>query len=392
MPRALSALETRRAGGALWRSVGFVALSLLSAALPAQQVRSSVVIGGVRIRYADAFEVSALTLSPALTLQSGANVFGANATLSQPSLGAWSGQLTLAGSTFRPIRGAFAAELGGNGGGSTSGDGTRTGHAQVLGRAHLISARFGAWAGAGAGSSWNGASWQATRVGELGVWGQRDAIGALVSWSPIVASDSARYADLLLALRWRGRRLELDGTLGHRSGPARAAGVSDPDAWTSLSASWRVSTRMAIVASGGTYPLDLLQGFPSGRFASVGVRLTGPGSGPSPEFARAPEDIERDRLVRGVSALRIRRVAANRFELRLRASGTARMEITGDLTGWEPVAMRAEPDGWWMIALDGEPGTYEITVRRDGGAWLVPPGLRVRRDEFGGVSGLLTLR
>jgi hypothetical protein len=68
------------------------------------------------------------------------------------------------------------------------------------------------------------------------------------------------------------------------------------------------------------------------------------------------------------------------------------MEVTGDLTGWEPVEMRAEPDGWWVVALAGEPGTYEVTVRRDGGAWLVPPGLRVRRDEFGGESGLLTLR
>lgn len=392
MPRALSAMESRWAGGAQWRSAGFVALSLLAAALPAQQVRSSVVLGGVRVRYADAFEVSALTLSPALTLQSGANVFGVNATVSQPSVGAWSGQLNVAGSTFRAIRGAFAGEFGGNGGGSNSGDGTRTGHVQVHGRAHLVSSRLGAWLGAGAGSSWNGDTWQANRVSEFGIWGQGDALGALVSWSPIVANDSVRYADLLLAARWRGRRLELDGTLGQRSGAARAMGVADPDTWASLSASWRVSARTAIVASGGTYPLDLLQGFPSGRFASLGVRLTGPGSGASPEFARAPADVERDRLVRGVSALRVRRMAANRFEVRVRASGAARMEVTGDLTGWEPVAMRAEPDGWWVIALSGEPGTYEVTVRRDGGAWLVPPGLRVRRDEFGGESGLLTLR
>jgi hypothetical protein len=392
MSRALNASESRWAGGALWRSAGFVALSLLSTALSAQQVRSSVVLGGVRIRYADALEVSALTFSPAVTLQSGANVFGASGTVSQPSLGSWSGQFSLAGSTFRPLRGPVAVELGANGVGSTTGDGARTGHVQAQGRAHLISTRAGMWAGTGLGSTWSGASWQTTRVGELGVWGQGDAVGALVSWSPIVANDSVRYTDLLVALRWRGRRLEVDGTLGQRSGAARATNVADPSAWASVSASWRVSARTAIVASGGTYPLDLLQGFPSGRFASVGVRLTGPGSGASPEFAREPEEIERDRLVRGVSALRVRRVGAGRFELRLRASGASRMEITGDLTGWEPVPMRAEPDGWWVLALASEPGTYEITVRRDGGAWLVPPGSRVRRDEFGGQSGLLTLR
>ena len=54
--------------------------------------------------------------------------------------------------------------------------------------------------------------------------------------------------------------------------------------------------------------------------------------------------------------------------------------------------VRAEPDGWWMIALVGEPGIHEVTVRRDGGPWIVPPGLVERRDEFGGVSGIVTLR
>jgi hypothetical protein len=125
----------------------------------------------------------------------------------------------------------------------------------------------------------------------------------------------------------------------------------------------------------------------------VGLRLTGPGSGPSPEFARGTDEIERDRLVRtGVHAMRVRRVASGRFEVRVRASGASTVEFTGDLTGWEATAMRAEPDGWWVIVLEGAPGSYEFTVRRDGGAWLVPAGVTERRDEFGGVSGVLTLR
>lgn len=374
---------------------GRVAALLLvcSHLLPAQQVRSSVVLGGVRVRYADALDVNAFMLSPAVTVQSGAGVLGASGTFSQPTLGPWSAQGQLSGSYFRSFASPFAFEAGGVAGGSTANDGTHTGHAQAVVRGHLTTARSGAWVGGGAGRAWNGAAWQPTRVAEIGVWMQGEIIGLVASHAPTVANDSVRYADTQLSLRLRGARFELDGLLGHRGGTARATGLDDPTGWGSVSASLRVSERIALVASGGTYPLDLLQGFPSGRFVSMGVRLTGPGSGPSPEFARSASELERDRLLRaGIGALGVRRVAQDRYELRLRAGGAARVEVTGDLTGWEPVAMRAAPDGWWTLVLDGAPGTYELTVRRDGGAWVVPAGLVERRDEFGGVSGLITLR
>jgi hypothetical protein len=368
-------------------------LLVCSHLLPAQQVRSSVVLGGVRVRYADALDVNALILSPAVTVQSGAGVLGASGTFAQPTLGPWSAQGQLSGSYFRSFALPFALEAGGLAGGSTADDGTHTGHAQAVVRGHMTTARTGAWVGGGVGRAWSGTAWQPTRVAEIGLWTQGEIIGLVASHAPTVANDSVRYADTQLSLRLRGARFELDGVLGRRGGAARAMGVNDPTGWGSVSASLRVSARMAIVASGGTYPLDLLQGFPSGRFVSMGVRLTGPGSGPSPEFARSTTDLERDRLLRaGVGALGVRRVAQDRYELRLRASGAARMEVTGDLTGWEPVAMRAGPDGWWSIVLDGAPGTYELTVRRDGGAWVVPPGLLERRDEFGGVAGSITLR
>lgn len=368
-------------------------LLLCTHLLPAQQVRSSVVLGGVRVRYADALDVNALMLSPAVTVQSGASVLGASGTLSQPTLGPWSAQGQLSGSYFRGFASPFALEAGGLAGGSTAEDATHTGNVQAILRVHATAARTGVWAGAGAGRAWDGAAWQPTRVAEIGAWAQWEIVGAVATHSPTVANDSVRYADTQLSLRLRGARFELDGVLGHRGGSARAIGVADPTGWGSLSASLRVSDRTAIVASGGTYPLDLLQGFPSGRFASLGIRLTGPGSGPSPEYARSTAELERDRLLRaGVGALGVRRVAQDRHELRLRASGAARMEVTGDLTGWEPVAMKAGPDGWWTLVLEGAPGTYELTVRRDGGAWVVPPGLVERRDEFGGVAGLITLR
>ena len=401
--RARRGTSTTQAGGALRRSAGFVALAsafasafaiplLAPTVLSAQQVRSSVVLGGVRVRYADALDVDAITASPAVTLQSGLSLLGANATVSQPMLGTWSAQGALSGSFFRPVNRVLSAELAANTGGSASGDGTRTGNAHAMARAHLAAARAGAWLGAGGGFAWNGFAWQGTRATEFGAWLQGDATSAVASWSPIVANDSVRYVDAVLALRWRGSRVELDGTLGHRSGTARPSGLADLRGWASMSASLRFSDRVAIVAGGGSYPLDLLQGFPSGRFVSLGIRFTGPGSGPSPEFARNVDEVGRERLVRaGITALRVRRTGTDRYEIRMRASGANRIEVSGDITGWESTAMRAEPDGWWSLVVEAGAGISELTVRRDGGPWLVPPGLVERRDEFGGVSGVITL-
>lgn len=370
-----------------------LAQALLAQTLSAQQVRSSIVLGGVRVRYADALDVNALMLSPAVTVQSGAGVLGASGTFSSPTIGPWSAQGQLAGSIFRTVAAPLAIEVGALAGGSTTQDRTRTGHAQAVARAHVTASRAGLWVGGSAGRAWNGAAWQPTRVTELGAWTQGELLGLVATYVPTVVNDSVRYADAQLSLRVRRTRFEIDGVLGYRGDASSALGVDDPSTWASVSASMRVSARAAVIASGGTYPLDLLQGFPSGRFVSLGIRLTGPGTGPSPEFARTTDELERDRLLRAsVGALGVRRIAEGRYELRVRASGAQRMEVTGDLTGWRPAAMQAAPDGWWTIVLEGAPGTYELTVRRDGGAWVVPPGRMARRDEFGGVSGLITLR
>ena len=378
------------------RTLGGLAAVLLALAAPrltAQQVQSSVVFGGVRVRYADALDVNAFMISPAVTLQSDNSVVGVTGTISQPSLGPWSAQGQLAVSVNRALASRFALEVGGLAGGSTTGDGTRTGNAQALVRGHVGASRAGLWLGGGAGTAWNGAGWQPTRLTEAGVWAQSERVGIVATITPTVANDSVRYADSQLSLRLRGARVEVDGVLGHRSGGARGTGYVDPSDWASVNMSIRVSARTAIVASGGAYPLDLLQGFPAGRFVSLGLRLTGPGSGPSPEFARTTEELGADRLLRSrVGAVVVRRVAGGRYELRLRASGAERMEIMGDLTGWEPVAMQAAPDGWWSLVLDGAPGTHEIALRRDRGVWVVPPGLVERTDEFGSAFGIITLR
>lgn len=69
------------------------------------------------------------------------------------------------------------------------------------------------------------------------------------------------------------------------------------------------------------------------------------------------------------------------------------VELRGDLTNWDPIALRpsTESRNRWTTRLDEEPGLYQVTVRVDGGEWIVPRGLLSVRDRFGGATGLLEL-
>lgn len=370
----------------------FAAVVCLPAIIPAQQVNSSLLVGGLRVRYADEVSASAVMLAPAVTFQSRRVLLGLSGTISEPSVGPLSAQALFSGSVFRSLARPVTLELGGLASGSTTEDGTRTGHAQAVARAHLTGTRAGLWIGGSPGRTWDGRGWQSVGVAEAGAWTLFGRFGVSGTFGHTSAIDTINYDDLQISLRYRGPRLELDGQLGHRTGSSRAVAVEDPDNWGNASASFRIFARTAIVVSGGSYPLDLVQGFPAGRFLSVGLRISGPGSGPAPDFARATDDLTTERLLSsGVSDMSVSRLSPGRYRLRLRSVGSRTVELTGDMTGWQAVPMQPSPDGWWTITVTTRPGIDEIAVRRDGGKWVVPAGLPERRDEFGGVVGLLTV-
>jgi hypothetical protein len=76
----------------------------------------------------------------------------------------------------------------------------------------------------------------------------------------------------------------------------------------------------------------------------------------------------------------------------VRVDGARSVELSGDLTRWEPVALVQGSDGrWWGRFPDPATSVVEVALRVNGGAWIVPPGTDVVRDEFGGVSGRLVL-
>lgn len=379
------------------QAAAVIALSCTAAAAArAQHAEGWVDLQSTRLRFADTVEATAQGISPALRISwplASLAISGTAAELSR----AWSVDATANGSLFTPSRRGISGELAATAGGSTHQDGTHTGIALGTLRLHADGAAIGAWIGAGAGATWDGAAWRPIRQGELGVWTGSRLLSLTLAAEPTVISDSIRYTDLAAEADWTPGRLEVGAVAGGRTGASRLPALaSDARTWGSLSLAAWLTDHAALVVAAGTYPVDYAQGFPGGRFASLGLRI---GSrpriateAPPPQGQRAvsqivPADVgapERGRV-------RLARARAGAY-IEIFAPGARTVQVNGDFTAWSPVALHKAPSGWWRMPGPAQRGTYQMVIRIDGGAWQPPAGVPVVRDEFGGASGAVTVQ
>lgn len=370
------------------------ALLFAGRSVRAQRVESTFDLALVSLRYADSLSVNAATFTPDLRLESERALAQLTATYSQFSGGGWSAQGTAAGSVFTPTRRNLLGELAAVAGGSTHQDGTRTGQMIGHARLHALRARAGVFGGAGGGTTWDGIAWRRLLMGELGGWVQNGAGTAILTVTPVAVDDSVRYVDGQLTLTRTLTNLELAGLAGARGGGQNPGVDTRTRAWGSLTAVAWLVPRLAVVASGGTYPVDPTQGFPGGRFVSLGVRF-GPSHrrvprypDPTTTIGTLPEPGAPD-AVTGIEGFRVDRESPEGVALRVDAKAATLVEVTGDFTGWNPVKLQQGADGAWTGSFPLKPGQYQMNIRVDGGTWLVPPGLLSLKDEFGGSVGLL---
>ncbi|HUQ46101.1 MAG TPA: glycogen-binding domain-containing protein [Gemmatimonadaceae bacterium] len=370
----------------------------LAPVLPAQRAVPTVDLGGSVVRYADSVSSSAATISPSIRLEADRATLGAGGTYSQ-SAGSWSTQGVLHSSLFTPTLGSFLGELSGSAGGSAHQDGTRTGQALAVIRAHLMTPQRGAWGGAGAGSTWDGIAWHPVRLAEVGAWTRFGTTTALATVTPTAVSDTIRYADAELALRFDLPGAEIGLAGGARAGDRLPTIRGSARSWGSLSVAGWIASSTALVASAGSYPVDFTQGFPGGRFVSLGVRF-----GPRTSHRDATTDVattlatlraptNRPLVVTAESVLELRvdDAGAGRRTFRVLAPRATTVEIMGDFTSWAPVPLAQVAGGWWTIALPVSSGTHEMNLRASGAGWVVPPGLTAIDDEFGGAVGVLVV-
>ncbi len=368
------------------------AFFLCTAPVGAQRVESSIDLGAVMLRYADSLNANAATLTPDLRMdwdRANAQVWG---TFSQFFEGGWSAQAASSGSVFTPMRRSLLGELAGTAGGSAHEDGARTAQAIANLRLHAIQPMWGVFAGAGGGGNWDGEAWRRLLLGELGGWIQNPAVTALLTLTPVSVDDSVRYIDGQVTLSRSFDRVEVMALAGGRGGGQNPGVDSRTRSWGSLSVVAWVRPRIAVTASGGTYPVDPTQGFPGGRFLSASVRFATSRQRvnvvPEPDVQTAVDSASGPAAVDG---FRASRDSAGSVLVRVSAPNARIVEISGDFTGWVPMKLEERGDGSWTGRLQLAPGNYEMNLRVDGGEWVVPPGLLPLKDEFGGSVGLLVL-
>lgn len=381
------------------RLVGVVLLLAAPCTASAQRLSATLDAGAAAVRYADSLDVSAATLSPAFDFTTPSTTVSGAGTLAQGGSGIWSLQGQLAGSAFTPSLGNLRAELAGSAGGSAHEDGTRTGELLARARLHFMQSAWGVWAGGGGGRTWDGDLWRDMLVGDLGAWARAGATTLVLSTEPAVVDDTIRYNDTELSARWATTRLELGGVVGARAGHGLPTVAGSKRAWGSVSATLWIGEHLGLVASGGSYPVDFTQGYPGGRFVQAGIRMAiGKRERSTGDTHARGRDgnVDRDRPgdraggTRFISAFETGYGAGDQVTLRVRAPRARTVELSGDFTNWEAVPLERGASGWWTVTLPIQSGMHQVSVRIDGAAWVVPPGLMTVTDEAG-PAGLLSI-
>ena len=228
-------------------------------------------------------------------------------------------------------------------------------------------------------------------IGEVGASGRVHNVDAGFVVSP-VALDSAKYADTQLSASWTFNDLDLSALAGFRLGDQLEALGGTARGWGSLTIVAWIKPAIAGVLSAGTYPIDPTQGFPGGRFASASVRFTRGHrrqSAPATTVIQVPPPAVEDSAA--VESFVWKRVSAQEVTLSAIIPNAQSVEVSGDFTGWAPMKLTSAGDGTWRVTLRLGPGRYQMNLRLDGARWIVPPGLLLITDEFGGAVGLLII-
>ena len=354
-------------------------------------------MGGAALRYADTLSTAAATITPHALLDWGSAFAEATGTYSQFTSGGWSAQGIAAASRFIPTDRAFLGEIGGFAGGSSHNDGTRTGEIIANGRVHFVSPNGEIFFGLGGGRTYDALVWRNVLLGEGGIAIGSATRSALLTITPTMVSDSIRYGDTQASLSWKqGEALDLGALLGFRIGDQLTTLGGSAKSWASVSAVYWLTPRLAVVAGGGSYPIDPTQGFPGGRFASVslrwsGVRRSSPQSNSQVIQSPPPPDVVPE-VPPTVSGFTAQRTLADSVKLRVNAPRATLVEVSGDFTNWTPVRLDRAEEDWWSATVPLKRGNYQMNVRVNGGQWIVPPGLLSMVDEFGGSVGLLVIQ
>ena len=361
-------------------------LATLSAPLPAQW-QFAADLGASRLQRTDIPQSNAVTFGGSATGVSERGWFRSSLLGVVADADQVTAQALVSGSILGPS-GRFArGELTGflSGFSETGGRGTTSG--ELMARAQFGAGMRGSALGLGAGSTSSdgirtalyhaaGDAWWSVNDDQFA--GGISAIRRSAVFFDGVTSVSVPSSYVDLAASWRRDR---GGIVLGASGGVRSAIQSGTrsGAWGSAEAAAWVTSRSAIVLSGGRSLDDPVRGIPRTTFLSVTLRVTG----------QRHLTISRRAPVAGAHVSIVRLDAARR-RIEIRGVTASRIDLMGDFTDWSPVALEALGDVW-RLEREISPGLHRMAIRLDGGEWIAPANLPRATDDLGGVVGLVTV-
>jgi hypothetical protein len=383
---------------ALVMTLVMVLIIVVPALTAAQSAQGSVDLGVSRLTYADTVDATAASITPGFRVARPMAFLEGAGTYSKLDKGLWTTQGVLNGSAFLGAgSNRFLGELAVSAAGTSGQNASSTARLVATARANFVGTGAGVWIGGSYGDGWDGLSWKTLQSGEAGAWARSGVASIGASVTPTFIQGGARYTDLQASGHTEAGTLDFDAGAGARTWQKEIAGVDTTrnQVWGNAAASLWILPSVAIVAAAGTYPSEIVQAFPAGRYVSLSLRL-GSRYQKAREASR-DESLESISLADnpsravGVTGFHAESESNEAVLLRVSSPAAQTVEVAGDFTGWSPVGLSHESGDWWSVCVPMIKGDHEIAVRVNGGEWVVPPGLVPLKDEFGGVSGLLVI-
>jgi len=379
----------RLAGAALLTAAWSVAAPPVGAA---QQVSASVDAGIARVEYDGFLPSGAASVSPAVRVVSDNVSFTARGTWLGFESGNSSVQALVAGSAFTaPFGGGrWRAEFSGTAGTSVYAGFVGFAHLLGRGRLHYVGFERGLWLAATTGRTYLNDEARPVRALALGVWSGSRVRNVALSAGTTKVGDTS-YTDVEGSGYWRAGRFELEGSIGARGGRGGGRGV-----YGEASTVFSLTRRTGLTLAAGRYPTDPTRGSVSGRYASIGVRLSTVSPQPlprtDPAWPRPPVLPAATTGTNGhmpAAALAVESSSGG-ARLVVVAPTAGLVEIMGDFTDWQPVALTLV-NGKWRFDGRIPSGLRRLNVRIDGGPWAVPLGATIVRDDFDDVVGAIVV-
>jgi hypothetical protein len=342
-------------------------------------------VGGAGVSSAGAPAAGSVSLTPLVEWTDAAAYAVVSGSVAALGGGDWTAQswadVSLLGAPAGPAS-PLRLELAASAGGTAHSGGYRTGLVRVEPRVHLAARGAGGWIGAAAAA---GGATERRGTGTVGPtvggWLRQRAWTATAIWSPF-RLEGRWVQELAGRLAWAAGPLDALAYAGWRDAPS-GAGIEEAT-WGGATVACWVSSHVAVVAAGGSYAPDLLQGLARGRYLSVAVRLARerPTAWTPSWTGRPVYAIEAGRPGTGNSA---------RGVLRFVVAGATRVDLAGDWTGWRPVPLERAADGAWVLRVTLPPGAYRFNLIVNGKRWIVPDGVAAVDDGLGGRAGILVV-